>query len=61
MGDAVALDRIAQRADHCLLTDQFSKSLRPVFARKDAIAGVTWLHRHIESEGGGFFGHSSQP
>ncbi len=37
MGQAVALDRVAQRLDHRVLPDQGVEGLRPVFARKDAI------------------------
>ena len=37
MGQPVALDRIAKRRDHCILPDQFGKTLWPVFARKHAI------------------------
>jgi hypothetical protein len=32
VGDAVALDRVAERADHRLLPDQLGEGLRPVFA-----------------------------
>jgi hypothetical protein len=40
VGDAVALDRVAERADHRLLPDQLGKGLRPVFAGEHAI-GLT--------------------
>jgi len=39
MCQPVALDRIAERAHHRVLPDKFRKSLRPVFAREDAV----WL------------------
>ena len=37
MGQPVALDRIAQGLDHCVLADQFGKFRRPVFARQHPI------------------------
>ena len=37
MGETVALDGIAQRGDHCILSDQLGKSLRTVFAGEDAV------------------------
>jgi len=37
MREPIAGDRIAERADHRVLADQFGKGLRPIFARKDAV------------------------
>ena len=48
MGKPVALDRIGQRLDHCILTDQFGKFRRPVFARQHPIG--------LRRAGGGLFG-----
>jgi hypothetical protein len=37
MGQPPPLDRVTQRLDHRVLTDQLAEIARPVFARKDAI------------------------
>ena len=37
MRQAIALDRIAQRLHHCVLTDQFIEGRRPVFPRQNTI------------------------
>ena len=37
MRQPVARDRVAQRAHHRILTDQFGKGLRAIFAREDAV------------------------
>ncbi len=48
MGDAAALDRVAQRLDHRVLADQLGEGLRPVFAGEHAVRrGPVRLLRHF--------------
>ncbi len=38
VGEPIALDRVAERLHHRILPDQLRKTLRPIFAREDAIS-----------------------
>src|SRR5207302_4788104 len=40
--DALSLDRVLQRADDRLLSDDVAEGLRPVFARERLVGHVAW-------------------